>query len=290
MNNLYPFKKNYLDLNGNKYHYLDEGEGAPVVMLHGNPTWSFYYRDVVKALLKTHRSIVPDHIGCGLSDKPEESKYKYTLSQRIDDLEKLIDNLNIKSKITLILHDWGGMIGMGYASRHPEKIERLVILNTGAFHLPKGKKLPLSLKIGRTPILGKLLIRGLNGFALPASFVCTVKSMPGEIRKEYLKPYNSWKNRIATLKFVEDIPLLATDNGYDIITDVENTLCKFKELPMVIFWGEKDFVFDHTFYAEWVKRFPKAQTYKYPNAGHYVLEDAGQEIIPLIKEFLASNK
>ena len=156
----YPFASNYIDLNGLKYHYLDEGSGDPVVMVHGNPSWSFYYRDLAKELRNNYRVIVPDHIGCGLSDKPDDSRYSYTLQQRVDDLDALLEHLDIGDKVTLVVHDWGGMIGMAWASRHPEKIARLVILNTAAFHLPEAKPFPLGLKICRDTGLGTFLVRG----------------------------------------------------------------------------------------------------------------------------------
>src|SRR5210317_837044 len=158
MSDLYPFENHFLELNGLQYHYLDEGQGEPVVMVHGNPSWSFYYRDLAKALRDRYRVIVPDHIGCGLSEKPGDGGYSYTLKQRVDDLESLLEHLDIDERITLVLHDWGGMIGMAYASRYPERIARLVILNTAAFHLPAGKHLPLALKICRDTKLGEFLV------------------------------------------------------------------------------------------------------------------------------------
>src|SRR5207244_932922 len=136
---LYPFQSHFLDRSGLRYHYLDEGRGEPVVMLHGNPSWSFYYRRLVLGLRDSYRVIVPYHIGCGLSDKPDDASYRYTLEQRVRDLQALLDHLAIDGEITLVLHDWGGMIGMTYATRHPERIRRLVVLNTGAFHLPDAK-------------------------------------------------------------------------------------------------------------------------------------------------------
>src|SRR5512137_1165151 len=120
----YPFAGHYLDLDGLRLHYLDEGSGEPVVMLHGNPTWSFYYRNLVLALRDKYRCIVPDHIGCGMSDKPGDDRYDYTLQSRVDDLEALLDSLGVTNGITLVVHDWGGMIGMAYATRHPERIKR----------------------------------------------------------------------------------------------------------------------------------------------------------------------
>src|ERR1700730_9125742 len=121
---------------GLRLHYLDEGSGEPVVMVHGNPTWSFYYRNLVEALSGQYRTIALDQIGCGLSDKADDSKYSYTLESRVADLEALLDHLEVDREITLVVHDWGGMIGMTYAARHPERIARLVILNTAAFPLP----------------------------------------------------------------------------------------------------------------------------------------------------------
>src|SRR6516165_91136 len=142
---LYPFESHYFDSNGLRLHYLDEGRGDPIVMLHGNPTWSFYFRNLVLALRGRHHCIVPDHIGCGLSDKPTAEQYDFSLKSRIDDLEQLLEHLNLRDNVTLVLHDWGGMIGMGYAVRHPERIRRLIVLNTAAFHKPAAKRLPWGL-------------------------------------------------------------------------------------------------------------------------------------------------
>lgn len=285
---LYPFNSNFLNLRGIKYHYLDEGRGEPVVMVHGNPTWSFYYRNLTLALRDSYRVIVPDHIGCGLSDKPAADKYNYNLKQRVDDLEALLSHLGIDKNITLVVHDWGGMIGMAYAARHPERIERLVILNTSAFHLPKTKRFPWQLWLTRTP-LGAFMVRGFNAFSLGAVIFGSKKPMPREIRKMYLAPYDSWANRVAVLRFVQDIPLKPGDPAYKIVSEVENKLDEFANKPMLILWGEKDFVFDHHFLNEWIKRFPKAEVHRFPNAGHYVLEDAGDKIVPRVKEWLKIN-
>ncbi|SKA07111.1 haloalkane dehalogenase [Trichlorobacter thiogenes] len=283
----YPFSSNYLDLNGLKYHYLDEGQGPTVVMLHGNPSWSFYYRNLVRELSNRFRCIVPDHIGCGLSDKPGDDRYDYTLPQRVDDLEQLLDNLQLNEKITLVVHDWGGMIGMAYAVRHPERISRLVILNTGAFPLPKAKPFPLGLRICRDTWLGTLLVRGFNAFSRGAAWVgCKEHPMSAELRALYELPYDSWQNRIATLRFVQDIPLQPGDRNYDLICEVADGINQFAALPMLICWGELDFVFDCHFLAEWKRRFPAAELHSYPKAGHYILEDRQDVVVPIISEFL----
>jgi haloalkane dehalogenase len=290
MSDLYPFQNNFLDLKGLQYHFLDEGQGDPVVMVHGNPSWSFYYRDLAKALRSSYRVIVPDHIGCGLSEKPGAADYPYTLRRRVDDLEALLEHLDIRERITLVVHDWGGMIGMTYACRHPERIARLVILNTAAFHLPAGKKFPLALKICRDTALGKFLVLKLNLFALLAARVgCKRNPMSEALRGAYCAPYDTSADRIATLRFVQDIPLKPGDPGYDLVSEVEDGLERFATLPMTICWGLKDFVFDQHFLKEWQRRFPAADVHVFADCGHYILEDAKNEVIPIIERFLAAH-
>lgn len=284
---IYPFTGHYLDRNGLQYHYLDEGEGDPVVMVHGNPSWSIYYRNLVNTLKTTHRCIVPDHIGCGLSDKPGDDQYDYTLESRVADLEALLDSLSITDNVTLVVHDWGGMIGMVYATRHPERIKRLVVLNTSAFHLPKTKPLPLGLWICRNTILGTFLVRGFNAFSAGAAFVgCKRNPMSAELKRAYRAPYNSWANRIATLRFVQDIPLNPGDKAYALVDSVHHNVSKLAHVPLLICWGLKDFVFDKHFLAEWETHCPHAQIHRFEDCGHYILEDAQDEVIPLIQEFM----
>lgn len=282
----YPFAGHYLDLGGLRYHYLDEGHGEPLVMLHGNPTWSFYYRHLVLGLRDGYRTIVPDHIGCGLSDKPDDSRYEYSLRQRVADLETLLERLELRDNLTLVLHDWGGMIGMAFAHRHAQRIKRLILLNTAAFPLPSNKRLPWSLKWCRAPLLGPLLVRGFNAFSLGAVCYCVQKPMASDVRNGYLFPYDCWRNRLAVLRFVQDIPLASGERGYDLVGEVAEGLPRFAGLPMMICWGERDFVFDGHFLDEWRRRFPAAEVHRFPDAGHYVLEDAGAEILPLIRDFL----
>ncbi len=288
----YPFSPHYAVVNGQRMHYLDEGEptAAPVVMVHGNPSWSYYYRKLVLALSDNYHCIVPDHIGMGLSDKPGAADYRFTLEQRIDDLEALLQELGITDNITLVLHDWGGMIGMGYAARHPERIKRLVILNTGAFHLPASKPLPWQIRLSRVPVLGALLNQGLNAFSRGAVQHCVTRQpMPAAVGAAYIAPYNNWHNRLAVRKFVEDIPLGKQEQAYDVVTAVQDSLAKFSAVPMLICWGMQDFVFDEHFLREWQAYFPEAEVYRYEDAGHYILEDAAAELIPQIRDFLESH-
>jgi haloalkane dehalogenase len=282
----YPFASHYLDRGGIRLHYLDEGSGDPVVMLHGNPTWSYYYRNLVAALRDRHRCIVPDHIGCGLSDKPQPPRYDYSLKSRVDDLTALLDHLGVNDNVTLVLHDWGGMIGMAWAARHTDAVKRLVILNTAAFRMPKKKTFPFRLWLGRNTKLGAWLIRSRNLFARHAANVAVKrKPLPPDVREWYLKPYDSWENRVAVLKFVQTIPLKATDPGYDIVSETEAALPKFIDTPTLICWGMKDFVFSEQFLLEWERHLPKAKVHRFSDCGHYILEDAANEVVGEIADF-----
>lgn len=288
----YPFDSHYLDLDGIRMHYLDEGprDADAVVMLHGNPTWSFYYRRLVTALRDTHHTIVPDHVGMGLSDKPSDERYDYTLKRRVDDLERLLDSLGISEKITLVLHDWGGMIGMAYATRHPDRIARLVVLNTAAFHLPANARVPWQLRIARSRILGPLLVRGFNAFCRGAARSCVARRpLSPEECSAYLAPYDTWENRRAVLRFIQDIPLGALDRAYATVSEVEEKLPTLAHVPLLICWGMRDFVFNAHFLDQWQAHFPAAAVHRFADAGHYVLEDAHEEIIPLVHSFLASR-
>ena len=282
---LYPFQSNFLQIEGCRLHYLDEGEGKPILMLHGNPTWSFFYRNIVSAFKYTNRCVAPDHIGCGFSDKPQD--YPYTLSTHIDNVEKLIDYLGLEN-ITLLLHDWGGAIGLGLAVRRPEQIKKIIILNTAAFLDPH---IPLSINLCRIPIFGDIVIRGFNAFALGA-LVRAIKCrnrLTSKVRNGYLLPYDSWKNRIAHLRFVQDIPMNMGVSSYSVVVDIHSRLKLFKNHPIMICWGMQDFCFCDHFLQRWKRIFPNASIHEFPHAGHYVLEDAYEEIILKMKTFLGKN-
>ncbi|AKF07268.1 Haloalkane dehalogenase-like protein [Sandaracinus amylolyticus] len=289
---VYPFEGRRFDRGGGiRMHYLDEGprDAPPIVMVHGNPSWSIYFRALVLALRETHRCIVPDHVGMGLSDKPNDVDYEYTLASRIDDLGKLLDHLGVNREITLVVHDWGGGIGFGWATRHADRVARLVVLNTAAFHLPQSKTFPAALRLTRTP-LGALMVRGGNAFARGAAYTCvTRKPMSPELRRAYLAPYSDWSSRIATLRFVQDIPLQPSDRAYARIDEMAAGLAQFRQTPTLIAWGMRDFVFDHHFLAEWEKRMPHAEVHRFEDAGHYVLEDVPEVIVLLVKRFLADH-
>lgn len=276
---VYPFRSNFLNLEGNNLHYVDEGQGRPILMLHGNPTWSFYYRNLIQTFSPKFRTIVPDHMGCGMSDKPQN--YEYSLETHILNTYNLIKFLDLK-KIILIVHDWGGAIGFGLVTRYPELFDRIVILNTGAF---PSEHIPQRINLLRQGKFGEWLTRKLNLFAWPATFMTTEKKLPRAIKEGYLLPYNSWENRIAVARFVQDIPMEKEHKTYQTLSDIEMRL-KALPHPKLILWGGKDFCFNHHFFEKWVEIYPEAEAHWFAKAGHYVLEDALEEVSGKIWEFI----
>lgn len=284
--NLYPFRGKYFSHGKYSQHYLDEGQGEAVVMVHGNPTWSFFFRDLVQALAPRHRVLVPDHVGCGLSDKPNESLYRYTLESRVNDLDSLLNSVAPEGKLTLVVHDWGGMIGCAWAVRNPGRVKKMVLFNTAGFSLPPGKKLPWSLKLCRSTWTGPMLVRGLNLFCRGAARRCSIRGLSKAVREGFLAPYSSWADRLAVLRFVQDIPLSAADPAFALVQETAQGLQVLKDIPKLFCWGKKDFVFDGDFLEEWRRLCPESHFQVFENAGHYLLEDAGEQIIPQVVNFL----
>ena len=279
LSQVYPFTSHFLQLESNNLHYIDEGSGQPILMLHGNPTWSFYYRNLIQTFKSKFRTIVPDHIGCGFSDKPQD--YDYTLENHIQNTYKLIRFLDLK-KIILIVHDWGGAIGFGLVTRYPELFDKIVILNTAAF---TSQHIPHRINLLRQGKLGEWLTRKLNLFAWPATFMTTTKPLSKSIKEGYLLPYDSWSNRVAVARFVQDIPLEETHVSYKTLLEIEEKLTSLNH-PKLILWGGKDFCFDQHFFEKWVSLFPDADAHWFTNAGHYVLEDALDETSLKIWDFI----
>ena len=297
--------------------YLDEGprDGEVVVMLHGNPSWSYYWRHLVLGLRDRYRCIVPDHVGMGLSDKPDDGGgvsspcegrgrpgggrrgedaahrdgYDYTLQSRIDDLDALLRHLRIDGPVTLALHDWGGMIGFGWALRDPARVRRLVITNTAAFPLPAAKRLPWQLSLGRDSRLGGYLIRRFNLFARGAARLGVSRPMPREVRDAYTRVYDGWDDAIATLRFMQDIPLREGDRAWPLLEEAGRRLPEFADRPAFIGWGLRDFVFDRHFLDGFTAALPQAEVHAFADAGHYVLEDEHQVLVPAIRAFLDRN-
>lgn len=284
----YPFTNNYLLLrSGHQLHYVDEGpkESKPIIMVHGNPTWSFFYRNLIKKFSNTRRVIAVDHIGCGLSSKPQD--YDYTLENHINNLSELFDRvvapkMPASQKFDLIVHDWGGAIGMGFAGRYKPYLDHSVIMNTAAY---TDENIPKSINICKLPLIGEKLVRHFNAFAWPATFMAVEKPLKKMAKKGYLLPYNNYKNRIATARFVKDIPMDESHPTWKTLKEVENSL---KDIPgeKLLLWGEKDFCFSPHFFKRWLDFYPEAKTCMLSEAGHYLLEDEPEITAKTIEEFL----
>jgi pimeloyl-ACP methyl ester carboxylesterase len=281
---LYPFTpKRQETPSGHDLSYLDEGprSAPPVLLLHGNPTWSFMWRDIVLGLRDGHRVVAPDHLGCGLSDKPQD--WSYRLADHVANVECLVVELDLRD-ITLGVHDWGGAIGMGLARRHPDRISRLIVLNTAAF---PSKAMPWRIAVCRPRLLGPLLVRGANGFARAATLMATAKGLSAEVKAGYLAPYGCYADRIAILRFVQDIPMGPGHPSWTELIEIEQSLERLRDRPMLLLWGDRDWCFTTAFRDEWQRRFPDAEVHAFGDAGHYVVEDAADGVLSRVREFLS---
>jgi haloalkane dehalogenase len=283
---LYPFESHRLDLDGQHYHYIDEGAGeSPLLMVHGNPTWSFYWRNLILAFRDRFRTIAVDHVGCGLSSKPQN--YTYTLAQHVTNLDRLITELDLQD-VTLLAHDWGGAIALGAALRQTDRIGRIILFNTGAF---PPSFIPLRILVCRTPVVGRIAMRGLNLFSRAALRMAVEKPerMTAAVRAGLLAPYDSWANRVAVDSFVRDIPLTPRHPTWQTLVDIEAGLPKLAHLPVQLIWGMRDWCFTPECLHRFEQAFPNADVHRFDDAGHYVVEDAHERIVPLVDRFLETT-
>jgi haloalkane dehalogenase len=282
---LYPWPGADLTLrSGHRLHYVDVGQGEPLLMVHGNPTWSFYWRTLIQAFSPEHRCLAVDHLGCGLSDKPRD--FPYTLAAHTANLIELIDRLDLRD-LTLLVHDWGGAIGFGAAVARPERFRRLVIFNTAAFQGP----VPFSIRMSRWPVFGEVALLGFNAFAQVAQIraISDRRRLAGAVGRGYLAPWDTPENRRATLHFVRDIPMSTDHPTWPVIDTLHRRLPELQHLPAILFWGMQDFCFTPKFLDVWRGIYPKAEVETYHDAAHYVVEDAHERIVPRLKTFLAQH-
>jgi cis-3-alkyl-4-acyloxetan-2-one decarboxylase len=283
---LYPFRSQEVLLDGRRCHYLDEGEGPVLLVLHGNPTWSFYWREVVKALRGRYRLVVPDLIGCGLSEKPSPREYSYRLARRVADIGELVERLGL-DRVTLVAHDWGGAIGMGAAVAMPERFKRFVLMNTAAF---RATRCPARIRLAHIPVLSRVAVQGLNLFVRGAIHMSTTKPLGPAVRAGLLAPYDSWRNREGVYRFVQDIPLRPNHPSHATLQGIEEGLPKLRGRPMCFIWGMQDWIFPPEFLERFIEIFPEAEVHRLEDAGHYVVEDASERIVRIMEGFLEKSK
>ena len=274
---LYPFESNYADIDGARVHYVDEGDGPPLLLLHGNPTWSFLYRDVIDGLRDRFRCIAPDYPGFGLSG-PAAGGYGYTPAEHAGVLEQLILQLDLKD-VTMMVQDWGGPIGFAAATRHPDRFAGFVIANTWAW--PKsdlGTQL-FSRFLGG-PVGGYLILRR-NVFVeklLPGGV--RRKKLPDEVMQAYRGPFPDPESRRPVHVFPREIL-----RSRPFLAEIERGLPALADRPALIVWPTSDVAFREPERRRWEQVFPDHRTVTVEGAGHYIQEDAAEEIVTAIREW-----
>lgn len=283
----FPFKQNFFKQHaGFQIHYVDEGskQHLPTIFLHGNPTWSFFYRKLILSLKSHFRCIAPDHIGCGLSDKPRIDKFKYDLQSHSENIKGLLDYLKIE-RFNLVVHDWGGAIGLSALKDNLSRINKLVLLNTAAFN---SEDVPKRIRFCRIPLVGEFFVRGLNGFAGPATWMATKKGLSKSSKAGFLYPYQNWNDRIAVWRFVRDIPLEKNHPTKSFLQSTEERIPELANTETLACWGMQDFCFHGGFLNQWKSRIPNLQVSKFQDAGHYLLEDNLEDCEKIIRSFLTT--
>ncbi|HKJ36527.1 MAG TPA: alpha/beta fold hydrolase [Solirubrobacterales bacterium] len=272
-------------------HYVDEGprDGRPVVMVHGNPTWAYLYRNFIPPLVEAgHRAIAIDHLGFGRSDKPDEPS-RYTIARHVERADELLESLDL-SDATLVTQDWGGPIGFGWATRHPERIRSLMILNTFAHRPPEKVKLPPPLIAFRIPGVGEVMVKGLNLFKHVFLFRAGVTKrdrLTDRVKEAYLAPHPSWSSRTPVLVFPRQIPSGPEGEVSDLLAGIESGLAAFADRPVAICWAMKDIAFTPEMLDRlWLENYPDADVTRIEDAGHYLQEDAHEVIVPKLLELL----
>ena len=290
----WPFRARWFTTRDGRMHYIDEGprDGRPVVLVHGNPTWGFVYRNFVGPLAAAgHRVIVPDHLGFGRSDKPHDA-HMCTVQRHIDRFEALLESLDLHGA-TVVPQDWGGPIGLSWAVAHPQRVERLFILNTFAHRPPWPVPIPLPLRLFRAPGTGEVLVKGLNMFVRGFLFRAGVthsERLTAQVRHAYLAPHPSWPSRTAMLALPRQIPSGPDGSVSELASKLEDGLRRhFAGRPIAIAWGMQDPAFTPRWLELWLQTFPQAQVLRLADAGHYLQEDAHERIVPLLLRFLGPS-
>jgi len=283
----FNFAPHYHHINGFEMHFVDEGRGEPIVLVHGDPTWGYLYRQFIPILSRRRRCIVPDHMGMGKSGTPREP-YPYRLRQHVANLEALLLHLDLH-EMTLVLHDWGGPVGLGFATRHPDRIKRLVLMNTWAF-APWPGRFPRLLELIRSE-RGEKFVLDKNGYLEPALLGTTHRpeNLTKTVLDAYRAPFPMPESRLALLCWSRDIPVHETDPSYSEMKRIEEALVRFIGTPTLLVWGMKDPVLPESVLRIWQRIYPQATTCEIEDASHFLHEDAPERIVLCIEEFLEAN-
>lgn len=282
----FPFVPRYHEVNGFAMHFVDEGAGEPIVLVHGDPTWGYLWRQFIAPLSRHRRCIVPDHMGMGKSGAAEEP-YPYRLRHHVANLESLLLHLDLH-EMTLVLHDWGGPVGLGFATRHPERIKRLVLMNTWAFAPWPGGPFPRLIELIRSD-KGEKFVLEKNGYLEPALLGTThyPENLTGIVLNAYRAPFPTPASRRALLWWSRDIPVSETDASYAEMKRIEEGLSRFAGTPTLLVWGMRDPVLPASVLRRWQSLYPHATACEIEDASHFLQEDAPDRIMKWLAEFLA---
>lgn len=274
----YPFQSNYYTTDYGKMHYVDEGKGDIILFVHGTPTWSFLYRNYIKTLSKQYRCIAIDHLGFGLSDKSKN--FVGTPQEHAKNLTQLIEHLNLKN-ITLVVHDFGGPIGLSYAISNPENVKRIVMFNTWLWETKEDKD---------AQKIDKILHSRLGNFLyLNTNFSPTVllkkafhnkKHLSKQIHNQYKKPFPNKSNRYGLLNIGKS--LIGSSDWYGELWQNADVI---KDKPVLILWGEKDDFIKMNNLEKWKSFFSNEKTNVF-DAGHFVQEEETEKTIQIITNWL----
>lgn len=285
---LFAYESETLCIDGHNLRFIDQRPVAPATELtllcvHGNPTWSFYYRRVIERFSSRGRVVAVDHLGCGRSDKPSKDEFAYTMAAHRDNLIRVIDELDL-TNIVLVAHDWGGAIGLSAVHARRDRLRGIVLLNTAAFPPPY---MPRRIAACRWPIVGTPAVRGLNLFARAAITMAMSRTrLSRQAAAGLLAPYDSWANRVAIDGFVRDIPLHRSHPTYATLSELEAGLPDFAQTPIQLIWGMKDWCFRPECLRRFEQVWPHAAVNELETTGHYVLEDSPEETLATMESFL----
>jgi haloalkane dehalogenase len=280
----YPFESRYVTVAAGRLHYVDEGSGPPVVMVHGNPTWSFVYRNLIKRLRSEYRCVAMDHLGFGLSDKPKD--WSYLPEDHTANLTALIDGLGLK-KITLVVQDWGGPIGLAYAVAHPENVARIIIMNTWAWPV-NGDPYYIAFSAFMGGPIGRMLIRRYNFFArtIMRQAFGDKRKLSAAAHDHYLRALAAPEDRRGCWTFPKQI--IASTPW---LRRLWNDLPMLREKPTLIVWGMKDIAFRKKELRRWESTLPQARSIRLSSVGHFVQEESPDELaeaaVPFLRETAA---
>lgn len=278
---LYPFEDRWLDIDGSTVHYIDEGRGPVLLLLHGNPTWSFLYRNIIRALSDSYRCIALDYPGFGLSTAKDG--YGFTPREHSQVVEKLALALDLKD-VTIMVQDWGGPIGLGFAGRHPERVRAVVIGNTWAWPVNGDQRFERFSGLMGGPV-GSFFIRNYNAFVNLLVPLGTARSLSGEEMRAYRAPFPSRDSRLPTAIFPREIIA-----SREYLAEVEAHLPRLADKPALILWGARDQAFRERERVRFEQLFRHHRTVVLDNARHFIQEDEPERIAQEIRAFGGHGK